>query len=330
MTKKLPLSLAVGAYDHVRDIADGTVAVDGIELTAMHGNIEDLLYRAHNHAEWHVAELGMGGYTARLARGEQPYVAIPVFTSRVFRHSCIYVRKDSGIEKPQDLNGKRIGMPEWGMAAAVWARGMLTDHHGFDQHSVRWVQGGLHEPGRVDRSAPDPRLKLDYRSVEDRSLNDLLLTGELDALLSARTPQAMDLPDSPVKRLFGNLQEVEMAYWKETGILPMMHMIGIRRDVYEQHPWTAKQLYRAFDESKNRSLVRARDTAGSYFPVPLMLHAVQAAIAVGGHDFWPYGADANQASLAAFLRYAYEQGVTKRQLKVEEMFAPETYFSTRT
>ncbi len=330
MTKKLNLSLACGAYDHVRDIAEGAVLIDGIELTAMYGAIEDILYRTHNHAEWHIAELGMGGYTSRLARGEQPYVAIPVFTSRVFRHSSIYVRSDSGIEKPEDLNGKRIGLPEWGMAAAVWARGMLADLHGFDQHSVRWVQSGLHEPGRVDRTPPAERLNLRYERATGKSLNDMLVEGEIDGLISARTPNAMQLPGAPVHRLFSNLHDTELDYWKSSGVFPIMHLIGIRRDVYEQHRWTAVQLYRAFDESKNRSLTRARDTAGSYFPVPLMLHAVQTAIAVSGDDFWPYGVVANRPSIAAFLRYAYEQGVTQRPLEVDELFAPETLFLTRT
>lgn len=327
---KLSLSLAVGSYEHVRDLAAGLIPIQGIQLTTMHSNIEDVLYRTHNHAEWHVAELGMGGYTARLSRGEQPYVAIPVFTSRVFRHSCIYVNKESGIHKPQDLNGKRIGMPEWGMAAAVWARGMLTDIHDLDAKSIQWVQGGLHEPGRVDRSPPAARLGLHYETVKHRSLNDMLADGEIDALFSARTPHAFRQPSSCIRRLFADLQVEETSYWKQTGIFPIMHMIGIRQDVYRQHPWVAQELLRAFEHSKDNSLERARDTAGSYFPIPLSLYAVEQAVDIGGPDFWPYGVTPNLPTLKAFLRYAYAQGITDRLLAVEELFAPETLSKTIT
>jgi 4,5-dihydroxyphthalate decarboxylase len=327
---QLSLSLALDAYDHVRDLSAGAVPVEGIALTTVQGPIEDVLYRTHNHAEFDVAELGMGGYVARLSRGEQPYVAIPVFTSRMFRHSCVYVRKDAGIHSPKDLNGRRIGMPEWGMAAAVWARGMLVDEYGLDTASVQWVQGGLKNPGRVDRSPPDPRLGLNYQSRSDRSLDELLMAGELDALFSAREPASFRLPDSPVQRLFQNLQQTEADYWRRTGVLPIMHMIGIRRDIYEKHRWVAQELTRAFTTAKDRSLARAMDTAGAHFPVPLMLHAVQTARAIGGDDFWPYGVDANRVTLDTFLHYAHAQGITSRRLSVDELFAPETLSSTRT
>ncbi len=330
MSKKLSLSLAVGPYEHVRDLVSGEVPVEGIELTPMHCPIEDLLYRTHNFSEWHIAELGLGGYVARLARGEQPYVAIPVFTSRMFRHSAIYVRADANIQRPEDLNGKTIGMPEWGMAAAVWARGMLSENYGFDPRSVHWKQGGLNQPGRVDRAPPSPELGMKYETVSDRSLDELLMSGEIDALFSARLPEAFNMPDSPVRRLFADTQSAELAYWKDTGIFPIMHLIGIRKDIYEEHPWVAQQLLRSFDASKNRSLARAKDTSSAYFPVPLMLHAVQTAIEIAGDDFWPYGVEPNRKTLEAFLRYSHEQGITARQLSVDEIFAKETSFTTRT
>jgi len=328
---KLTLSLAVSAYEHVRDVASGAVPIEGIQLVTTHGPIEELLYRTHNNAEWHISELGMGSYTSQLARGEQPYLALPIYTSRVFRHSSVYVRKGAGIETPADLNGKRIGVPEWGMAAVVYVRGMLEESYGFDPGSAKWVQAGLHQPGRVDRMPPRADLQFDYTQVKDRSLCDMLLAGELDAVLSARTPEIFYLPDSPLERLFKNLHEEELGYWQRTGIFPVMHLIGLRRDVYEEHPWVVKQLCNAFEESKRRSLLRARDTAGSYYPVPLMLHAVRQAEAVAGPDFWPYGLEGNNhASLAAFLRYAYRHGVTERELAVEELFPKEALFNPAT
>lgn len=327
---KLTLSLAVGAYDHVRDVAAGAVPIEGINLISTHGPIEDLLYRTSHNAEWQVAELGMGSYTSQLARGEQPYVALPIYTSRVFRHSAVYVRKGAGIQKPSDLNGKRIGMPEWGMAAAVWARGMLAESYGFDPKSAHWFQAGLYQPGRVDRMPPKKELEMNYTQVMDKSLSDMLEAGELDALFSARTPDLLNRPDAPIERLFKNLREEELAYWKKTEIFPIMHMIGLRRDIYEQHPWVVKQLCNAFEESKRRSLARVHDTAGSYYPVPLMLHAVQEAQTVTGYDFWPYGLDGNQKTLSAFLRYAHEQGVTNRMLDVEELFPKEALYTPAT
>lgn len=327
---KLTLSLACSAYEHVRDVASGAVPIEGIQLVTTHGPIEELLYRTHNFREWHISELGMGSYTSQLARGEQPYLALPVYTSRVFRHSAIYVRKGAGIEKPSDLNDKRIGLPEWGMAAIVYARGMLEESYGFDPYSATWVQAGLHQPGRVDRMPPRADVRVNYTQVKDRSLCQMLESGELDAVFSARTPDIFYRPDSPIERLFKNLYEEELAYWKRTGIFPIMHLIGVRRDVYEQHPWVVKQLCNAFEESKRRSLARARDTAGSYYPVPLMLHAVQQAEAVAGEDFWPYGLERNRASLEAFVRYAYEHGVTERRLEVEELFPKEALFTPAT
>lgn len=324
---KLTLSLACAAYEHVRDVASGAVPIEGIQLVTTHGPIEELLYRTHNNREWHISELGMGSYTSQLARGERPYVALPVYTSRVFRHSSIYVRKDAGIEKPSDLNGKRIGLPEWGMAAIVYARGMLEESYGFDPYSAEWVQAGLHQPGRVDRMPPREDVRVNYTQVKNRSLCEMLESGELDAVFSARTPDIFYQENSPIERLFKNLQEEELAYWQRTGVFPIMHLIGVRRDVYEQHPWVVKQLCNAFEESKRRSLARARDTAGSYYPVPLMLYAVQQAEAVAGDDFWPYGLERNRASLEAFVRYAYEHGVTQRRLEVEELFPKEALFT---
>ena len=326
----LNLSLAVAEYDHVRDIATGAVRAAGINITTVHGAVEDILIRAHWYNEWDVAETGLGAYVARLARGEQPVVAIPVFTSRVFRHSSIYVRADAGIKSPADLIGKRIGMPEWGMAAAVYARGMLMDQYGFDLKSVKWFQGGLHEPGRKDRMAPRPGFGLNYTNVTDRSLNDMLLSGDIDVLISARAPNAMMQGDPRVRYLFEDMRAEELKYWKQTGICPIMHFIAIRRDVYEKNRWVAVQLLKAFEEAKNRSLVRARDITASYFPVPLMNYTVQEARAVGGDDFWPYGIEKNRVALEAFLRYADEQGVSERRVTLEEMFAPECYFATKT
>lgn len=326
----LNLSLAIGDYDQVRDLTSGVVRAPGISITGVHGQIEDILIRAHWHNEWDVAETGFGAYVSRLARGEQPVVAIPVFTSRVFRHSAIYVRSDAKIDSPKDLVGKRIGVPEWGQAAAVYARGALMDSYGFDLGSVRWFQAGVHEPGRIDRMPPVRNFKLDLTRVTDRSLNEMLLASDLDAVISARMPNAMVEGDPRVRHLFADPRTEELKYWKATGVFPIMHFVGIRRDVYEKNRWIAMQLYQAFDEAKNRSVKRMRDITAAHVPVPLFSYAVREASREFGEDFWPYGIEKNRPTLEAYLRYMHEQGVSERKVAVEELFVPEVTTVTRT
>lgn len=326
----LTLSFAAGAYEHVRDLTTGAVKPNGINLVSVHGVIEDVLFRSHWHREWDVAEIGLGAHVLAVSKGEDDIVGIPVFTSRVFRHSAIYVRADSKIEKPTDLHGKRIGVPEWGMAAAVWARGILADEHGFDFRQARWFQGGLHDKGRPERMPPAYVKGLDYTNVRDGSLNDLLVAGELDAIFTARAPNAFTNGDGKVRHLFANLQQEELAYWRRSGIIPIMHFVGIRRDVYEKNRWIAVELLRAFEQSKNRSLERARDIVASFFPVPLMHYAVDDARSVMGEDYWPYGIEANRSALDAYTRYCFEQGITKQKVEVDDLFAPETRFTSRT
>ncbi|VCU71905.1 4,5-dihydroxyphthalate decarboxylase [Pigmentiphaga humi] len=326
----ISLSLAVGEYDHVRDLASGDVRASGLEIHAVHGPIEDILVRGHRYKEWDVAETGLGAYVAAIDRGDDSIIAIPVFTSRIFRHSAIYVRADSGISSPAQLVGRKVGVPEWGMAAAVYARGALVHQYGMDLRTLHWVQGGLHDPGREDRSPPDPELGLDYRQETASSLNDLLAAGELDALISARVPRVMQGGSGRVRHLFGDPRTEELNYWSRTGVFPIMHLIGIRRDVYERNRWVAMQLLKGFEEAKRRSLERAADLTASYFPVPLMAYAVEQARSVAGQDYWPYGVEANRPTLEAFLQYAFEQGVTRRRIEVEELFARECLTYTKT
>jgi 4,5-dihydroxyphthalate decarboxylase len=326
----LQLSVALGEYDHVRDLSTGDVRISGIDLQVVHGPIEDILIRSYRHKEWDVAETGIGAYVAAIDRGDDSIIAIPVFTSRIFRHSAFYVRAGAGIASPMDLHGKRIGVPEWGMAAAVYARGALMHQYGVDIRQLQWVQGGLHDPGRQDRTPPDPRLGLQYRNETTRSLDELFVAGELDALLSARVPNAMQQPGSAIRHLFDAPGQEELRYWQDTGVFPIMHLVAIRRDVYEKNRWIAMQLTQGFEEAKRRSLRRAADLTASFFPVPLLSYAVDQARRIGGLDYWPYGVDANRTTLEAFLQYAFEQGVTRRRVQVGELFAPETLTPTKT
>jgi len=325
----LSLSLAIGEYEHVRDLTTGAVRANGISIVPVHGVIEDILFRSHWHLEWDVAEIGLGAHVLATSQGKNDVVGIPVFTSRIFRHSAIYVRADADIKEPADLAGKRIGVPEWGMAAAVWARGMLSDRYGFDPRSAFWFQSGLHDAGRPERMPPAYLTGLNYQPVRDRSLNDMLESGDLDALITARAPNAMLKGDGRVVHLFRDLRHEELKYWRDTKILPIMHFVGIRRDVYEKNRWIAVQLLRAFEEAKKRSLARARDMTASFYPVPLLHYPVEDACSIMGDDFWPYGIEPNRHTLETYVRYCFEQGLTQQKVEVHDLFAPETRFLTR-
>jgi len=323
----LPLSLAIGDYDHVRDLVSGAVPAEGIALAITRLPVEELFYRFVTFREWAVSEMGFGPYLSMLSRGDTSMIAIPVFPSRVFRHSSIYVRADGRIREPGELAGKSIGVPEWAMTAAIYARAVLQHEHGVPLASVRWVQGGVNEPGRIDNMISRLPPGVSYTPAPDRSLGDLLVAGELDAIISARPPRAFLAGDGSVRRLFQDDAEVEA--WKASQVFPIMHTVVIRRDVYERNPWIAMNLYKAFDQAKDRSLARLREITVSGYPLPWLAHAVNRAESLLGRDWWPYGIGPNRATLDALLEYSFEQGVCHRRVGIDELFAPETRSTSR-
>ncbi|MSQ70661.1 MAG: 4,5-dihydroxyphthalate decarboxylase [Betaproteobacteria bacterium] len=318
----LPLTLAIGNYEHTRDIVSGDVRAEGIDLTGLRLPIEELLFRFIRHREWGVSEMGLGPHATLISRGDDGMVGIPVFTSRVFRQSSLYLRTDAGIRSPADLAGKRIGVPEWAMTAVIYARALLQHGHGVDLRSIEWTQAGVNEPGRVDKMKLQPP-GFSLTPEPARSLSEMLLAGDLDAIISARPPTAFDARDRRIRRAWDDLFGEEVAYWKATRIFPIMHLVVIRRDVYERNPWVALNLFKAFDEAKRRALERIGEMAASHFPIPWLPHHVALAEEQMGKDYWPYGIEANRATLDAFCQYAYEQGACQRLLKVEELFAPQ-------
>ncbi|MDB5727905.1 MAG: 4,5-dihydroxyphthalate decarboxylase [Noviherbaspirillum sp.] len=325
----IQISLAVGDYDHVRDLLDGSVRVEGADLTVLRLPSEEITYRFVRNREWDVSKTSFGNVISLASQDDRSLVAIPVFPSRMFRHSSIYVLADGGIERPEQLAGKRIGMPEWAQTASIYARGMLTHEYGVDLSSIHWHQGGVNQPGREEKVRLDLPPGMRYTVVADRSLSAMLLAGELDAVISARPPAALLAGDGRVRRLFENYRAVELAYWKKTGIYPIMNVITIRREIYERHRWLAMNLFKSFEEAKNRSLARMLDGTASYYPLPWMAEHTAVPREMLGADFWPYGVEANRATLEAFTRYAFEQGVCHRKVEVEEMFAPEVLSSVR-
>jgi 4,5-dihydroxyphthalate decarboxylase len=266
--------------------------------------------------------MSLAKYCSLRSRGDDSLVAIPVFPSRVFRHSAIYVRAGDTVRAPSDLVGRRIGIPEWTQTAGVYVRGMLADEHGVGIDQVDWVQAGLNEPGREELVPPALRSGIRYRAVADRRLGDLLLEGEVDAIISARAPDVFLDGSGRVRRLFDDPQAAEEASLEATGIFPIMHTVAIRRDVFDEHPWLAPNLVEAFEESKRRSLRRLLDDSVARLPIPWASSGVERAVRLLGADPWPYGIESNRTTLEAFLRYAHEQGICARSLTPEELFPP--------
>jgi 4,5-dihydroxyphthalate decarboxylase len=245
-----------------------------------------------------------------------PIICLPVFVSRVFRHSAIYVGESCGIRTPKDLEGKRVGIPEWAQTAGIYVRGLLQHEYGVDLASIDWRQAGVREPGRVEKIQLRLPAGVRVQPMPEHTLAGMLAAGEIDAAISARDPGG--------KRLFADHRELEAAYFRKTGIFPIMHVVVLRRDAYERDRWIAMNLFKAFEEAKQRSMERLADVGASQVPVAWIADHARQWQAIAGDDFWPYGLEGNRRTLEAFIQYGFEQGVSKRRLKVEELFAPET------
>ena len=326
---KIHLSLAIGAYDHVRDLLDGTVQVAGVELTVLRLPVEEMFYRFLMQGEFDVSEATLAKIAALSAQDDRRFVPLPVFPSRVFRHSSIYVRSDGNIARPEELAGKRVGVPEWAQTAAIYTRGLLVHDYGVDLASIHWHQAGVNDPGRIEKVKLSLPSGIRLTVVADRSLSEMLLAGDLDAVLSARPPAPILAGDPRVRRLFADHREVELAYVRKTGLFPIMHVVAMRREVYERNRWLAMNLFKAFDEAKARSLERAGDMAASFFPLPWTADELRRARELFGDDPWAYGIAPNRATLEAFLRYAFEQGVCCRPVSLEALFPPEVQATFR-
>jgi 4,5-dihydroxyphthalate decarboxylase len=323
---KLRLTLACWDYDRTRALADGRVAPEGIDLNLLPLDVEETFFRMLRGREFDAAEMSLSSYCVSLLRDDPAFVAIPVFPSRFFRHGCIFVSTRSGIRQPADLIGRRIGVPEYQMTAPVWIRGLLADDYGVDPASVQYFTGGEEEPGRDEKlklSLP-PRFSVTPIGP-DQTLARMLADGEIDALHTARTPSTFCSRPDDVKRLFPDFVGVEKAYYRRTGIFPIMHVIAIRRDVYEANRWIARSLFKAFIAAQRITYDNLAVTSAMTSMLPWQVAAVEDARAELGDDWWPYGLDRNRAVLDTFLRYHHEQGLSARRLQPEELFAPETF-----
>jgi 4,5-dihydroxyphthalate decarboxylase len=322
----LTLDLGCGDYDIVRPLKDGLVRAEGMEINFITINRPpEVHWRMGVHNEFDAAEMSFGSFVAGKGRGDFPFIGIPAFVYRKFRHSCAYVNVAAGIDRPEDLKGKRVGVPEWQMTATVWLRGFIQDDFAVRPRDIRWFTGGLESSERKEKVSLTlpPEIKIENIPA-GKNLSDMLVEGEIDALLTAQVPAPYVKRAPQVKRLFANPRQAETEHFRRTGIFPIMHVMVIREEFYRRHPWVAQSLYKVLLESKNHCIEAIYRNDAIHSALPWTGQHADEIRELMGQDFWPYGVEANRNALGTFLRYSVEQGLTTKQLAVEELFSKET------
>ena len=324
---KLNLSVAIGNYDRARPLFDGSVQIDGVDPVFMMLPPEEIFFRAFRTHDFDICELSMSSFTVKTAERNCPYVGVPAFVSRAFRHNSIYVRTDR-IKSPADLKGKRIGLPEYQLTACVWARIILEDDHGIKPSDVIWVRGGIDDPSRPEKITVKlpPGVRLE-NAPEGRTISELLERGEIDAFIAPRVPSLAGKRNPDIGWLFPDPIAAGRDYYKRTQIFPIMHVTGIRRTLVEQHPWLPAAVFKAFEQAKTKCLEELEDTSTSKCTLPFVEEQLKAARELMGQDFWSYGLARNRKVLETFLRHHHAQGLSSRQLTPEELFHPSTHES---
>ena len=321
----LSLSFACPPYDRILPVAHGEVVPQGIRLNYLALEVEEVFWRQLRNKEFDVSESSLSSYVMLRSRGDERFVAIPVFTSRFFRHSCVFVNTQKGIQRPQDLKGKTVGLPEYQITAVVWLRGIFQDEYGVPPQDVHWRSGGEEEPGRKEKIELDLPPDIDLQPIPpEKFLSKMLDEGEVDALFRARAPSCFQNGSPNVARLFENPREEEEQYFRKTGIFPIMHTIIVQREIYEKNPWIAVELYKAFCEAKKLVLGNYTRTEALHATLPWIHDELYRTEKIMGDDWWPYGVSKNRHVLETFLRYHHEQGLSKKLMTLEELFAPET------
>jgi 4,5-dihydroxyphthalate decarboxylase len=318
------LTVACWDYDRTRALQDGRVKVEGVDLTYLPMMMPESFFRMLRFGDFDASEMSLSWYTRTVESEPRPFMAIPVFPSRMFRHSSVYVNTSSGINEPQDLRGMRVGCPEYQMTAAVWVKGIMAEHYGVPVNSVTYYTGGLEQPGRNETAMELPE---DIKVVpigDERTLSEMLDVGEIDALYTAHMPSCFARRSPNVRRLFEDYVAVEKDYLRETGIFPIMHTVVVSREVLERTPWVARSLAKAFEQSKVLAYADLFETTALKTQLPWLTAAAEEARELGGEDFWPYGFEANETTLRTFLGYSHEQGLTSRRLDPRELFVPGT------
>ncbi|WP_346898805.1 ABC transporter substrate-binding protein [uncultured Roseibium sp.] len=321
----LRLSLAMGDYDRTRAIYDGRVKIDGVDPICMQLSPEEMFFRAFRHQAFDISELSLSSYSISVARGEPHYIAIPVFLSRAFRHTSGYIRTDRGIAKPKDLIGRRIGIAEYQLSANVWFRGILEEEYGVKPSDIEWVRGGMDTPGRPEKIKV--QLPSDIRvseAPEGATLNQMLIDGDIDGFVGPRSPRCFDEGVPDIGRLFPDTVGEAENYYKKTGIFPIMHVLGIRRTLADEHPWLPGALFKAFTQAKAVAQAALADTSATKVTMPFVEDNLARARALMGPDIWSYGLQPNVKTLDTFLGYHHAQGLSPRRVSVDELFHPAT------
>ncbi|MGE8366260.1 ABC transporter substrate-binding protein [Cupriavidus sp.] len=324
---KLRLSVAMGDYDRTRALLDGCIQIDGVDPVYMTLTPEEMFFRAMRSQDFDISELSFSSYLVKHSRGDCPYIAVPVFLSRAFRHTSIYVRKDR-IKRPEDLKGCRIGIPEYQLTALVWARAILQDEYGIHPSDVTWVRGGIDTPGRPEKIKlqlpPDVRVE---PAPEGRTISDMLDRGEIDGFIAPRPPGATALRNENVAWLFDDPTVEAKDYFRRTGVFPIMHVVGVRKTLAQAHPWLPGAVFKAFSQSKDHALEQLSDTSATKVTMPFVEEMLKAARETLGEDYWSYGVQANRRTLETFVRHHHGQGLSERLVPVEDIFHPSTYES---
>ena len=322
---KLELSFAVGDYDRTRALIDGAVQIDGVDPVFMTLVPEEIFFRAFRAAEFDVCEMSLSSYTVKTAQGNSPYIAVPAFVSRAFRHTSVYVRTDR-IKNPQDLKGRKVGVPEYQLTANVWARAFLEDDYGVKRADIHWIRGGIEHAGRPEKISVNlpAGVRLD-NAPEGATISALLEQGEIDGFIAPRPPILVEQGHPHIGSLFPDPVAVAKDYFKRTGFFPIMHVVGIRRTLAERHPWLPSAVFKAFEQAKDAGLKKLSDTSATKATLPVVEERLAEARARMGHDFWSYGVEANRKVLDYFLAQHHLEGLSPRRVSVDELFHPATY-----
>ncbi len=322
---RLSISLACTLSDRTLPLLDGRVAIEGCDITALPGEPEDIFVRALRYGEFDVTELSFSSYLVMLSRGQSRYIGVPVFLSRAFRHSAIYIRTDRGIIQPRDLKGRLVGTPEFQQTAGLWVRGILADEYGIRMSDVRWRHGGLEAPKQGERVPLSLPPDIDYQPIPaGGTLSAMLATGEIDAIIAPRAPSCITAGNPHLGRLFPDYRAAEEAYFRKTGFFPIMHLVGIRHDLAERHPWLPANVFQAFAKAKAMAMQDLAQINALRVSLPWIGNDLAQVQAVMGADYWRYGVTENRTEIEAVLRYAAEQHLTARRLGIDEIFAATT------
>jgi len=326
---QINLSLACSHYDHVVDLFTGAVTIPGVRLVGLPLSTQEIFFRTTRFQEFDICEMSLARFVAMRSAGNDSLVGLPVFPSRMFRHGAVFVESDNGITEFSQLSGARIGIAEWAQTAGVYVRGWLATEYGIDLKSIHWIQGGIDAAGREESLLFEIGGGYNIEQCSDRSLADLLVAGEIDAIIAPHAPKVTQTPSSPIRPLMSETSLAEKTWFQRTGIYPAMHLIVLKKTLHVEYPWLAAQVYAAFEKALKNSNKRLESTNTSTVAIPWVHDAIMEGRALMGCGAFNYGLEANRVCLEYFLQHAHEQALSERLMRVEDLFPPEVLHQHR-